>query len=139
MSLVISPNDFESAAAGIVERFRHLWVVRDAELIRQIVDPAGVSYWSGTGEVSGIDYPERWKAVVNIPGIQLDFEITGSAAQKPFLYISWRARASAGADKVEWDGVDRFRLKGERADEVYVVFDTAPIRALLQRLSAPRQ
>jgi hypothetical protein len=81
----------------------------------------------------------RWNAFVKNQGYSLEFEITGSALQEPFLFISWRARAVADGDAAEWDGVDRFRLKGELADEVYVVFDTAPIRALRQRLPALTQ
>lgn len=55
----------------------------------------------------------------------------GRAAQDPYLFISWHVRATAGGQSVEFDGVDRFRLRGELADEVYVVFDTAPTRQLL--------
>ena len=80
MSSAIISNDFEAAAAGLLERFRQLWSVRDPDLIRQIVDPAGVSYWSGAGEVAGADYPERWSALVNTPGIRLDFR---SPARRP--------------------------------------------------------
>jgi NAD(P)-dependent dehydrogenase (short-subunit alcohol dehydrogenase family) len=46
-------------------------------------------------------------------------------------------RATVGDDSVEYDGVDRFRLRGDLADEVYVVFDTAPMRELLGRTSQP--
>lgn len=87
---------FERSAAVLLERFEHLWQVRDAELIREIVLKDAVSHWPrGT-----------------VPG---------------------HVRATVGGDSVEFDGIDRFRLRGEQADEVHVVFDPGPIGDLLGR------
>ena len=125
-------SDFERAAAQLLDRFERLWAIRDADLIRDIVAPDAVSHWSGLVSIAGHDYPERWRSLVHDLADELEFEVTGHAAQEPYLFISWRARATLGAQSVEYDGVDRFRVRGELADEVYVVFDSAPMSTLLR-------
>jgi len=123
---------FGEAADALLEKFEHLWDVRDPELIREIVAADAASYWSGQGKVAGSAYPERWDALVNGIAGDLDFTVTGHAAQEPYLYISWHVRATIAGQSTEYDGVDRFRVNGELADEVYVVFDTDPMRKLLK-------
>ena len=127
------PLGFDAAAAQLYDRFERLWEVRDPGLIADIVAADGQSYWSGQGAVAGRDYPDRWQSLVGAVDA-LEFTVTGRAAQDPYLFIGWHVRATVGGQSVEFDGVDRFRLRGELADEVYVVFDTAPMRELL----APR-
>lgn len=129
-------EQFHRAAAGLLARFERLWQLRDPELIREIVAPDAESHWSGAGAVRGDQYPERWRALVHDAVDDLDFEITGHAAQEPYLFVSWHARATAGGRSAEWDGVDRFRLRGDIADEVYVVFDTAPVNGLVRAARA---
>jgi len=101
-------------------------------LIAGIVAADGESVWSGQDAVGGRDYPGRWQSLVEAVDV-LEFVVTGRAAEDPYLFISWHVRATVGGDSVEFDGVDRFRLRGDSADEVYVVFDTAPMRDLLGR------
>jgi hypothetical protein len=122
--------EFEQAAQTLLERFDRLWKVRDSELVREIVADDAVSYWSGLGAIPGSDYPGRWHALVNESGAEVEFEVTGHAAQDPYLFISWHVRVTLGENSVEYDGIDRFRVRGQLADQVYVVFDSAPMTQL---------
>jgi hypothetical protein len=131
------PQGFTAAAEQLYERFERLWATRDASLISAIVAADGQSFWSGQGAVAGRDYPDRWRSLVQTPDV-LEFSITGRAAEEPYLFVGWHARAVLGGENVEFDGVDRFRLRGELADEVYVVFDTTPMRSLLEHAAHPR-
>jgi hypothetical protein len=97
-------DTFERTADALLRRFERLWHVRDAELIREIVAADATSYWSGLGEIKGSDYPERWHALVNDSVDQLEFRITGHAAQEPYLFISWHVRATAANKSVETTG-----------------------------------
>jgi hypothetical protein len=123
------PQGFDAAAGHLNQRFKRLWATRDPSLIGGIVAADGESFWSGQGAVAGRDYSDRWQSLVRAVDA-LEFTVTGRAAEDPYLFISWHARGTVGAMSVEFDGVDRFRLRGELADEVYVVFDPAPIREL---------
>jgi SnoaL-like domain len=120
----------------LYQRFEQLWATRDPGLISSIVAADGRSYWSGLGAVAGRDYPERWNALVQSADA-LEFTVTGHAAEEPYLFISWHVRATVEDESVEYDGIDRFRLRGDLAEEVYVVFDTAPVRELLGRFGGP--
>lgn len=125
------PQGFDAAAMRLYQRFERLWATRDPSLIAGIVAADGESFWSGQGAVAGRDYPDRWRSLAAAADV-LEFAVTGRAAQEPYLFISWHVRATLGGESVEFDGVDRFRLCGELADEVYVVFDTGSMRQLLR-------
>lgn len=131
-------DDFEETAAELLATFRRLWDVRDPAITLEIVAPDVVARWSGSGVVRGDEYPERWRSLVLETFDDLEFEITGHAAEEPFLFISWHVRATLGSEAAEGDGVDRFHIRGDRADEVLVIFDTAPMAELLSRGSATR-
>jgi hypothetical protein len=130
------PQGFDAAARQLYKRFEQLWATRDPSLISSIVAADGRSYWYGLGAVAGRDYPERWNSLVQSADA-LEFTVTGHAAGEPYLFISWHVRATVGDESVEYDGIDRFRLRGDLADEVYAVFDTAPVRELLGRFGGP--
>jgi hypothetical protein len=130
------PQGFDAAAMQLYKRFEQLWATRDPGLISSIVAADGRSYWSGLGAVAGRDYPERWNALVQSADA-LEFTVTGHAAEEPYLFISWHVRATVGDESVEYHGIDRCRLRGDLAEEVYVVFDTAPVRELLGRFGGP--
>lgn len=125
-------HGFAEAATRLYERFERLWTVRDPSLIADIVAADGQSYWPGGQLVTGCDYPNHWASMVQAADA-LEFTVTGHAADEPYLFISWHVRATVASESVEYDGVDRFRLRGDLADEVYVLFDTAPMRELLGR------
>jgi SnoaL-like domain len=129
-------GDFGTTAAELLAKFRRLWDVRDPAMTLEIVAPDVVARWSGSGIVRGDEYPERWRSLVLETFDDLEFEITGHAAEDPFLFISWHVRATLGDQAAEGDGVDRFHIRGDRVDEVLVVFDTAPMADLLSRGSA---
>jgi SnoaL-like domain len=129
-------DDFEDTAAELLAKFRRLWQLRDPAVTFEIVAPDVVARWSGSGVVRGDEYPERWRSLVIETFDDLEFEITGHAAEDPFLFISWHVRATLGSEAAEGDGVDRFHIRGNRVDEVLVIFDTAPMAELLSRGSA---
>ena len=139
MLVSVTDRDFEGMARDLLQKFRHLWDVRDPQLIADIVAPEAHSHWSGLGPVAGADYPAQWQSLVEMPD-EVEHVVTGHAATDPYLYISWHVTLRFGEEVVEYDGVDRFTITdGPRASEVYVVFDTAPVRDVMRRRATSPQ
>lgn len=130
-----SANSNGGAAGRLVENFARLWSTKDASIVREIVAADAVAHWSGAGTFSGADYPERMRILMQELLPDVVNVVTGHATDGKYVFISWHARATVGGEPVEWDGIDRFRLRGELADEVYAIFDTGP----LQRVVAQAQ
>jgi hypothetical protein len=116
------------AATRLVANFERLWQTKDPEIVREIVAPEAIAHWSGLETFRGTDYPDQMRNVMQdlLPDIVL--EVTAHAVNGDDVFISWQANASIGGETVEWVGIDRFRLEGDLADEVYAVFDTFPLR-----------
>lgn len=115
------------AALALVANFKRLWATKDPELVAEIVAPDAVAYWSGLEPIDGVEYVERMRQMMNLAP-DIENEVTGQAVDGDLVFISWRARATVGEQQVECNGIDRFRLRGKLADEVYAVFDTTPLR-----------
>jgi hypothetical protein len=116
------------AATKLVANFGRLWRTKDPEIVGEMVAPEAIANWSGLDTFRGTDYPDQMRNVMQdlLPDIVL--EVTAHAVNGAYVFISWQANASVGGETVEWVGIDRFRLKGDLADEVYAVFDTFPLR-----------
>jgi pimeloyl-ACP methyl ester carboxylesterase len=136
-------RDHGSAAGGIVSAadaattsvadFERLWQTKDLEIVREIVAPEAIASWSGLDAFRGADYPDRMRNVMRDLLADIVLEATAHAVNGDDVFISWPANASVGGEAVEWVGIDRFRLKGDLADEVYAVFDTFRLREAQDR------
>lgn len=115
------------AAHALVANFKRLWATKDPELVAEIVAPDAVAYWSGLEPINGTEYVERMRQMMSLAP-DIENEVTGQAVNGDLVFISWRARATVGGQQIECNGIDRFRLRGKLADEVYAVFDTTPLR-----------
>lgn len=116
----------------MLDNFERLWRSRDPEIVKEIVAADAVAHWAGLGRFGGREYPEVMRKVMEgLPSLEL--EVTGHAAERDLLFISWKARALVDGFAVEWDGIDRFRLDGDLAVEVHAIFDTGPLRTAYER------
>lgn len=119
-----------SSAADFVDRFQQFWQEPSADLVPGLVAPDVVAHWPGVGRISGAEYPEHIGRILELaPDLRL--EVTDHAAEGELVFISWHARAKAGETTLEWRGIDRFRLRGDRAVEVLVAYDSAPLTQAL--------
>lgn len=64
-------------------------------------------------------------AVQLIPDLRL--RVLDYAGRADSLLIAWRASGTINGQHRTWDGVDRFRLRGDKTTETTVIFDTAAI------------
>ena len=80
--------------------------------------------------VSGTEYPQHMARILElVPDLRL--EVTDHAEAGEMVFISWRARASAGTETLEWSGIDRFRVQDGKAVEALIAYDTAPLQQAL--------
>lgn len=120
-----------SNAEKFVALFTRNWSAPEANLFADQFHP------SGTLRHPGMDDPMRREEVVayakrllrSAPDIRL--EPIGWAARGDTLYIEWQISATINGTPTQWEGVDRFTLKGDRAVEGIAYFDTLPVWALL--------
>ncbi|MDO3703287.1 nuclear transport factor 2 family protein [Micromonospora sp. C28SCA-DRY-2] len=113
-----------------VERWAAAWGDPTPEKIRTLSDPDIVLTWPGLAEpIRGAD---AWASRVagtlqRFPDLRL--EVTDHAQRDDLLFISWRARATVAGVAIEWQGIDRMRMRDGVVTESLVAFDTAPLRA----------
>jgi hypothetical protein len=117
----------EIDARAMLENFKRLWDEMDPRIVEEIVAPDATAFWSGRGEFKGSEYPGQMRSTMeSIP--DADMEVTGHAIQLPYLFISWILRGTYADGALEIRGIDRFRLRGQLADDVWAIFDTGSIR-----------
>lgn len=110
----------------MLENFKRLWDEMDPRIVEEIVAPDANAFWSSVGQFKGSDYPDQMRQTMSaVPDAKMD--VTGHAIELPFLFISW-LRGTVAGSSLELRGIDRFRLRGELADDVWAIFDTGAMR-----------
>jgi pimeloyl-ACP methyl ester carboxylesterase len=122
----------ERDAQAMLENFKRLWDEMDPEIVEDIVAPDATAFWSSAGEFNGSDYPAQMRQTMNAVS-DAKMEVTGHAIELPYLFISWILRGTLAGAALELHGIDRFRLRGRLADDVWAIFDTGPMREQLAR------
>lgn len=118
--------------AGFVERFERFWANPDPDRVSELVAPDAVASWPGMDPIRGTEYPEHIARILALaPDLRLDVSAHAQAGE--VVFISWRARATAGGEALEWTGIDRFRLRDGRAVEGLIAYDTLPLQQALER------
>jgi hypothetical protein len=122
----------EADARALLENFKRLWDEMEPQIVEEIVAPDATAFWSSVGEFKGSDYPEQMRQTMSaVPDAKM--EVTAHAIELPYLFISWILRGTFADAPLEMRGIDRFRLRGGLADDVWAIFDTGPMRDELAR------
>lgn len=114
-----------------VERFRDIWQDPDPGRYRDL--------WTEEGLLlhPGMDEPLPWQGLADYVRSMLEIapdlrlQVDRWAAADDFVLIEWTITATFRDQPVEWSGVDRFSLRGDRATYGIAYFDTLPLRALV--------
>jgi predicted SnoaL-like aldol condensation-catalyzing enzyme len=101
------------AAQQIVERFARNWSSPVADGLRDLMtvpaDREGVI--------------EHFRAVLQqLPDLRV--EVIRWAPTGDAVLVEWRATASVAGEQLEWQGVDRFNVRGDRMYQAQVYWDT---------------
>lgn len=132
------PHPVDAEAAGFVERFEAAWRERDSEAFAELLDDDVDALFPGMDEPTGKQGALDWlrAAVTTFPDVEIGVKRWARAGES--VLIEWESTATVpGSDqRLTWGGADRFTLRGGRAVQERVYFDTAPVSAALGNAAA---
>lgn len=112
-----------------ITRFAAAWAARDGE--------AFLALWHADGVLHSPLYDRpvagnelgRLTQMVRETAPDHVWQLLDWAARGDVVIVEWQATRTAGGGRLDWRGVDKFRLRDGRIAEERVYFDTAPLRA----------
>ena len=109
------------------ERFKSFWAAPTGPRVAELIAPDATVHFSGQGTFSGAEYIEVMSDLLaSMEGLEVT--PVDCAGNGDFLYIHWRTSAIINGERVEYPGVDRFRLANGMAIEEYVIYDSAVLQ-----------
>lgn len=109
------------------ERFQSFWADPSGARVAEIIRPDAAIHFSGQGTFSGAEYVEVMQGLLDsMDGLEVaPLDCAGAG---DLLYIHWSTSVTIGGRRIEYVGVDRFRLVDGMAVEEYVIFDTGALQ-----------
>ena len=110
------------------ERFKSFWAAPTGARVSELIAPEATIHFAGQGTFSGAEYVDV------MAGLLASFEElkvvpVDCAGNGDVLYIHWRTSAVINSERIEYPGIDRFRLFDGMAVEEYIIYDTAVLPA----------
>ena len=112
-----------------VSRFAAAWAARDPDAFTSLWDPEGLLH-------SPLhDRPVAGRELGRLTGLLRKtapdhvWQLLDWAARGSIVIVEWQATRMVGGQRIDWRGVDKFRLRGGRIVEERVYMDTAALRA----------
>ena len=112
-----------------ITRFAAAWAARDGEAFLALWHPDGVLH------SPLYDRPVAGKELGRLTDLVREtapdhvWQLLDWTARGDVVVVEWQATRTAGGRRVDWRGVDKFRLRDGRIVEERVYFDSAPLRA----------
>jgi ketosteroid isomerase-like protein len=112
-----------------VTRFAAAWASRDGEAFLALWHPEGVL------QSPLYDRPVTGKELGRLTEIVKErapdsvWQLLDWTARGDTVIVEWQNTRTAGGKRLDWRGVDKFRLRDGRIMEERVYTDTAPLRA----------
>jgi hypothetical protein len=122
----------EAEVQDFVARFAGAWAARDGTAFRALWHDVGVMVapWYGR-DVRGEEW-DRVNDALKEQAPDLVWQLLDWSWRGDVVMIEWQNTRLLNGQRVEWRGVDKFRLKDGKIIEERVYSDTAPLRALGQ-------
>lgn len=117
----------ELEVQDFVTRFAAAWAARDGE--------AFMALWHPEGRLLSplYDRPVAGKELGRLTEVVKerapDWQLLDWTARGETVIVEWQNSRTANGRRVDWRGVDKFRLRDGRIVEERVYADTAPLRA----------
>lgn len=113
-----------------VARFASAWATRDPDAFKNLWHPDGVLHTPLAGRpIVGAEIG-RLNEVQKEAAPDLVWQLLDWTARGEVVIVEWQCTRLLGERRLDWRGVDKFRLKEGRILEERVYMDTAPLRAL---------
>ncbi|WP_321962494.1 nuclear transport factor 2 family protein [Paraburkholderia sp. J7] len=121
----VPPTDLQlRAAQDIVRRFAQRWRRPVAEELRDLMHPDTqnlIPPMTVPANCEGV--VEHFRQVLQqLPDLKV--EVIRWAPTGDAVLVEWRAHASVAGESLEWQGVDRFNVRGDRMYQAQVYWDT---------------
>ena len=114
--------------ADFFERFKSFWAAPTGPRVAELIAPNATIHFAGQGTFSGTEYIDVMAGLLDsFEGLEV--VPVDCAGNGDVLYIHWRTSAVINGERVEYPGVDRFRLVDGMAVEEYIIYDTAVLQA----------
>ena len=114
--------------ADFFERFKSFWAAPTGPRVAELIAPNATIHFAGQGTFSGTEYIDVMAGLLDsFEGLEV--VPVDCAGNGEVLYIHWRTSAVINGERVEYPGVDRFRLVDGMAVEEYIIYDTAVLQA----------
>jgi ketosteroid isomerase-like protein len=110
-------------------RFAAAWAARDGEAFLALWHPDGVLHSPLYDRPVAGKELGRLTELVRETAPDHVWQLLDWTARGDVVVVEWQATRTAGGRRIDWRGVDRFRLREGRIVEERVYFDTAPLRA----------
>lgn len=104
-----------SDAERFLQRYMEVWPSFDADRLEHAVDPEATIHHSGMERpIRGTEEPDYVRAIRSLmPDIGL--EVANWAANGDVVFIEYEMAGTLAGRRLEWTGIGRFKLRGERA------------------------
>lgn len=112
-----------------VTRFAAAWASRDGEAFLALWHPDGVLHSPLYDRPVAGNELGRLTEIVKERAPDSVWQLLDWTARGDTVVIEWQNTRTAGGQRLDWRGVDRFRLREGRIVEERVYMDTAPLRA----------
>ncbi len=126
-----TPGDRTDGAERFVRAFESAWKHRSSDAFRDLWHPNGVLLHP---TLSG-PLPGSRLAALNAHNLALLPDLTWSllcwASSGDTVFLEWECKATVGGRPLQWRGVDKVTLVGDKIAEEVVYCDTLPLRAAL--------
>ena len=109
------------------ERFKSFWAAPTGARVAELIAPGARVHFAGQGTFSGTEYIDVMTGLL-ASFDELQVVPVDCAGNGEILYIHWRTSAMVNGKRVEYPGVDRFRLVDGMAVEEYIIYDTAVLQ-----------
>ena len=110
-----------------IERFTELWAEPDPARFPELFHPGATLRHPGMTEPLDTANIAAYIGELQAQAPDIRLVPTDWAQAGDVLFIHFTMSATLGGERVEWGGVDRFALDGDRAVDVVAYFDTLPL------------
>lgn len=109
------------------EWFQAFWAAPSGAKVAEKFLPHAQIHFTGVGTMSGAAYVEFMSKQL---ASQPDLVVTpvDYAGSGDLIYIFWNAASAINGGRLEWYGVDRFRIERGMVAEEHVIFDSAALQ-----------
>lgn len=127
----------EQDVQDFVTRFAAAWAAGDGEAFLALWHPDGVLHSPLYDRPAAGKELGRLADLVRGTAPDHVWQLLDWTSRGDVVVIEWQATRTAGGRRMDWRGVDKFRLRAGRIAEERVYFDTAHLRAA--RAGAPAE